>query len=342
MLGHLPDLLDAVAVPGLRLVAEHVPRLDAGEDRTEPVLREPLEPRLRQQGEAAFRDELDRPRGDGFLDGPEHVVEPDAEVGVVPADDRSLHLRGEKAEVVPHLVEVERLVGDDRIDAEAARVRAPQTAEHGDDLEQRRLLERRVDELPAGPHAGQRDRLRLRSHEAAERPLGPAVVQDVVQHRPVGETEHIVEVLLCVLGIAARVRSADAGDGALAAEHLADRVGELGSLGEGADEEQIDVLRKFLDEILEAGVAYEADVVPGLFAPHAENLRHDACEVRVHDLGVQSLGGALGDQVHDAYAKLAQMAILSRMGTRAAGSRGAPESGKLGMRRTLRQSEPDE
>ena len=162
------------------------------------------------------------------------VVEADAEVWVVPADHRLLHLARDEAEVVAHLVEVERLVGNDRIDAEAACVGAPETADHGDYLDQRRLLERRFDVLPARPYSRQGEWLHLGRHVAAQRAVRLAVVQHFVQRGLVGEAEHVVEVLLRILRIAARVRPADAGDGTAPAEHLADRIGELGPLGEGA------------------------------------------------------------------------------------------------------------
>src|SRR2546430_7540245 len=44
--------------------------------------------RLREQGEAALGNEVDRARGSRRFDRIQHLVEADAEVGIVPADAR--------------------------------------------------------------------------------------------------------------------------------------------------------------------------------------------------------------------------------------------------------------
>jgi hypothetical protein len=53
------------------------------------------------------------------------IVEPDAEVRVVPADDRVLDLGEQEGEVVAQVLEAERLVVDGRVDAEAAGIGQP-------------------------------------------------------------------------------------------------------------------------------------------------------------------------------------------------------------------------
>ena len=88
MLGDLPDLLHPRHRPGPRLVAQVVPRLDAGEEGLEAVLLEPREVRLGEEREAALGDEVDAPGRNGLLDGVQRLVEADAEVRVVPADAR--------------------------------------------------------------------------------------------------------------------------------------------------------------------------------------------------------------------------------------------------------------
>ena len=90
---------------------------------------------------------------------------------------------------------------------------------------------------------------------AALGPVRRALGEHLVHDALVGEAEHVVEVLLGVLGIAARVGSAEHRDGAALAEEVAQRVGELRGLGEGADEEDVEVRRQLRQQVFAARVA---------------------------------------------------------------------------------------
>ena len=249
--------------------------------------------------EAALGDEVDAVRGRGLLDRAHEVVEPHAEVRVVPADERPLDLLQEEPQVVLQDAEVERLVRHDGVDAEAARVRAAEAAEHRHHLDERRLRERRLDELPALPHSGERERLARRREVQAVRAMRRAVLENVPDHVPVGEAEHVVEIGPRVLGIAARVRAAEDGDGAAGAEEIAEGVGRQRRLGERADEDEVEIARKLVLEVLESGVGDVRDLVALRLAPHGDDLRHDAREIRVHHPGVESPRGSLGYEVDD-------------------------------------------
>ena len=100
------------------------------------------------------------------------------------------------------------------------------------------------------------------------------------------------------------MRAAQHGDRAARAEQVAQRIGQQGGFGERPDEYQIDVGRQLADEVLEARVADEGDVVPLRLAPYANHLRHDARQVGVHDARVQGARGAPGYEVDDADAEL--------------------------------------
>ena len=188
---------------------------------------------------------------------------------VVPRDARAAELREQEAQVVTQRLERERLVRDGGVDAEAARVRAAEAGEHRHDLDRRRLRERRLDEPPPLAHAGQVHHLPRGADLHAERTVRRALGERIADDRLVGEPEHVVEVAARVLGIAARVRSAQAGDRAAAAIALADRVRELRRLAERADEQEVQPGRQLGGEILEPRVADQPHVVPGRLAPHA-------------------------------------------------------------------------
>jgi hypothetical protein len=70
-----------------------------------------------------------------------------------------------------------------------------------------------------------------------------AVSQNVTDHGSVRESEDIVEVLQRVLRIAAGVGAAEYGHRALRAKQVAQRIGELRRLCEGADEDEVYVVR---------------------------------------------------------------------------------------------------
>ncbi len=199
---------------------------------------------------------------------------------------RALHLAEQEPQIVAQLVEAQRLVVHHGVDAEAARVGTPEAADQGDHFDGRGLGEGGLDELPPFCDGGEFCRLVVGGQVNPQRSMGLAVRQNVADDLPVGISGDVVEILDGVVRIAPRVRPAQHGDGAPLAAHVADGVGELCCLGERRDE-------------LESGVANELDVVPGLLAPHRHDLRHDACEIGVHDPGVQRLGGPLRDEVDD-------------------------------------------
>ncbi len=94
---------------------------------------------------------------------------------------------------------------------------------------------------------------RLRAPPKCVRPIGRCGAhscEHFLDDRPVGEAEDVVEVLLRVLGIAAGVRPAEHGDGPASAEKIAQRVGELGRLGECADEQHIEIGGELVEKIL--------------------------------------------------------------------------------------------
>jgi hypothetical protein len=56
--------------------------------------------RLREQGQAAFGYEVDAPRGNGFLNRTHKIIEANAEIRVVPADERSLETREKEPKIL--------------------------------------------------------------------------------------------------------------------------------------------------------------------------------------------------------------------------------------------------
>src|ERR1700757_545431 len=47
--------------------------------------------------------------------------------------------------------------------------------------------------------------------------------------------------------------------------------------------QEVHIVGHCLDKIFRTGIAHEGDVMAGLFAPHGDDLRHDAGEVGMHD-----------------------------------------------------------
>ena len=90
------------------------------------------------------------------------------------------------------------------------------------------------------------------------------------------------------------------GDRAALPVQVTERVGELGRLGERADEHQIEIARQHLRDALAAGVAGVVHLVPGLLAPDRQHLGHDAGEVGVHEPPVEGVAGILGGEIEDA------------------------------------------
>ena len=100
------------------------------------------------------------------------------------------------------------------------------------------------------------------------------------------------------------MRPAEHGDHAPLAVDVAQGVGELRRLAVGGHEQDVRVGGHLAGEVLAAGVADEADVVPRFLAPHPDHLGHDAREVGVHDLAPEGIVRAPRDQVEDADAEM--------------------------------------
>ena len=165
--------------------------------------------RLRQQGQTAFRDEIDPVGRYGRVDRVQILVESDSEIRIVPADERPLKLSQEKTQVIAQHRDVERLIWHDRVDAEAAGVGTSQTAEHRYHLEDGALSKRRLDELPAFADPGEGGGLTPGRKVQTHRLMWRAVPQHLADHGLVGEAEDVVEVLPGVLRVAACVRPAE-------------------------------------------------------------------------------------------------------------------------------------
>ena len=117
--------------------------------------------------------------------------------------------------------------------------------------------------------------------------MGSTLPAHLRNGRPVGEAQHVVVVLLGVLRVAAGVRAAQDRDRAPLAEEVAQRVRQLGRLGERADEDEIEIGRQLLEQILHPGVTDEVDVVSFLLTPDSHHLGHDAGQVGIHDPAIQ-------------------------------------------------------
>jgi hypothetical protein len=133
--------------------------------------------------------------------------------------------------------------------------------------------------------------------------MAGAVREDVADYRPVGEPQDVVEVPQGVLGVAAGVGAAERGDGPAGAAEVAQGVGRLRGLGEGADEHHVGVGGHRPQQVLAAGVADEGDVVPVLPAPGGDRLGHDAGQVRRRDPREEGPRGAPRHEVDDAEAQ---------------------------------------
>src|SRR5581483_3068907 len=134
-------------------------------------------------------DKVRAPGRDRLFNGAEGLVEPHAEVRVVPADARPFHVGEEEPQIVADLIGLERLVVDGRVDAEAAGVWAAKAREHRDDLDRRRFLERLGDVLPPLADTRQLARLLARVELQADGPVLLAAGQNVENGLLVGEAE---------------------------------------------------------------------------------------------------------------------------------------------------------
>ena len=61
------------------------------------------------------------------------------------------------------------------------------------------------------------------------------------------------------------MRPAENGDGSLRPEEVAQGIRGMGCLGEGADEDQVDLGRQFFEQIFKTGVTDESNVVAFVF-----------------------------------------------------------------------------
>ena len=125
---NLPDLLDADILAGLGLVSKLEPGFDAGHHSDKSIGLQPLQPIFGKNAEAAFSDESHPARRHDILDGSQIVIESNAEIRVVPADDRPLDLGQQELEIMAQVIEGERLIVDSCVDAKAAGVRTRSTS----------------------------------------------------------------------------------------------------------------------------------------------------------------------------------------------------------------------
>jgi hypothetical protein len=158
--------------------------------------------------------------------------------------------------------------------------------------------------LPALANSRQRVRLLPRAEVQADGAVLRAILQHVADQVAIGEAEDVVKVEASVVRVTAGMRAAEDGDGAAAAQEIAQGIGGLGSFRECADEHQVSIVRQFLEQVLEAGVADECDIMAFLPTPHADHLRHDAGHVSAHDTGEQCSRRAPGHHVDDPNAEL--------------------------------------
>ena len=121
------------------------------------------------------------------------------------------------------------------------------------------------------------------TERAARRRLG----EHLANRLPVRESEHVVEVLLCVLWVATRVRPAEHRHRTPRPKQRAQGVNQLRSFGERTYKDKVDFLRQLLYQILKTCVAHQRDVVSLLLTPHCYDLGHDRGEIGIHHAGEQ-------------------------------------------------------
>ena len=114
----------------------------------------------------------------------------------------------------------------------------------------------------------------------------------------IGETGDIIEILLCILGVTARVRVAKHRDSTARPVKIAQGIRRKRRLGERADKDDVDMFRQYIEEVFETGVGYVGDGMSFFFTPHSNNLRHDAREIGVHDPCPYCPGRSPGDEVY--------------------------------------------
>src|SRR5205814_2288517 len=109
-------------------------------------------------------------------------------------------------------------------------------------------------------------------HPDTTRPMLGAVCQDLGDNRTISKPENVVEVLNRVLRVTPGVGPTENCDGASGLEQIAQRVCELSGLGERTNEDEVDIIRQFLDQVFEPGIAHECYVVSFLLAPGCDDL----------------------------------------------------------------------
>jgi hypothetical protein len=77
----------------------------------------------------------------------------------------------------------------------------------------------------------------------------------------------------------------------------------MGGLGECSNEQQVGLGEHFPFEVLESGIADEANAMTGLLTPGRDDLRHDARQVRIHEARVERVRGAFGGEIQNGDAK---------------------------------------
>ncbi len=95
---------------------------------------------------------------------------------------------------------------------------------------------------------------------------------------------------------------------------VADGIGGLRRAREGAHKQYVSVVEDIANEILDAGIADEPDVMAKLFTPHADHLRHDARQIGVHHPVEKTFCGPLGDEIKDGNAEFSQRQLLLAVG----------------------------
>jgi hypothetical protein len=164
----------------------------------------------------------------GGLDRLHIVIEPDSEVGIVPADDGILDLGQQKLEVIPQPVEAERLIIDCRVDAEAAGVGASQAPDHRHHLDGRRFLQGGFHEPPPLLQHRQLQRLPGRRQLPPDRTMRRTLPADFGDGIPIGEAEHVVVVFAGILRVTPGMRPSQNGDRATFPKEIAQRIRQLG------------------------------------------------------------------------------------------------------------------
>src|SRR5689334_13786473 len=136
--------------------------------------------RLRKNREAAFGDEIDTVWRYRLFNCLHVVLKPDAKIWVMPSYEGTFKLLQKKRQVFFHDLKIKRLVRDNGIDTETARVRAPQTSDHRNHLYDRRFSKSRLDEFPSLTHSGERRRLLPGGDVHADRTMRRAIVEDLL------------------------------------------------------------------------------------------------------------------------------------------------------------------